>query len=246
MTSSIDTRRLFEICRIPVDQLPGHPGLKIQFKLVDTPEEVHAWAANDMLADVKANNAAGKPTRWILPCGPTKQYLIFTDLVNREGVRLNNLFVFHMDDMLDWQGRHVSQDHPFSFEGWMKRNFYGRIHPDLNVPENQRFFPSIYDIDGISQRIEEVGGVDTTYGGVGYRGHLAMNEPPRSPWYTVTLEEMRHSKTRILHLNEDTLIALSQRNVGGCSHIVPPMTITLGMHDLLSAKRLRLISDTGA
>lgn len=28
--------------------------------------------------------------------------------------------------------------------------------------------------------------------------------------------------------------------------MVPPMTITMGMKDLLSAKRLRFISDTGA
>jgi glucosamine-6-phosphate deaminase len=47
-------------------------------------------------------------------------------------------------------------------------------------------------------------------------------------------------------LNEDTLIALSQRSAGGCSHAIPPMAITLGMKDLLSARKIRLISETGA
>lgn len=59
-------------------------------------------------------------------------------------------------------------------------------------------------------------------------------------------EEYRYSKTRILALNDDTIISLSQRVVGGCSHAVPPMAITMGMMDLLSARRIRLLSVTGA
>jgi glucosamine-6-phosphate deaminase len=245
MTSTMNLENLYEICRIPLDQLENHPDLKIKFKLVERPEEVHQWTAQDMADEVKRNNAAYQPTRWILPCGPTRQYPLFVEIINRENLSLKNVFVFHMDDMLDWQGRHVPLEHLFSFEGWMKRNFYGPIRPELNVPEQQRFFPSIHDIDGISKKIEGLGGVDTTYAGIGYRGHIAMNEPPRSPWYTISLDDLRNSKTRILHLNDDTLIALSQRNLGGCSHMVPPMTITMGMKDLLSAKRLRFISDTG-
>jgi glucosamine-6-phosphate deaminase len=246
MTSTLNPTKLFEICRLPLEQLEKHPGLKIKFKLVDTPEAVHRWAAQDMAEEVKRNNTNGQPTRWILPCGPTKQFPMFAQIVNQENISLKNLFVFHMDEMLDWQGRPIPLDHPFSFEGQMRKYFYDPIRAELNVPENQRFFPSIFDIDGISRKIEELGGVDTTYAGIGYRGHIAMNEPPQSPWYTVTLEDLRNSKTRILHINDDTIVALSQRNVGGCSHMVPPMTITLGMHDLLSARRLRFIADTGA
>jgi glucosamine-6-phosphate deaminase len=246
MASVINLEKLKEICRIPVDQLERYTDLKMKFKLVEKPEDVHRWAAEDMVDELKRNNAAGLPTRWVLPCGPTRQYPLFAQIINRENISLKNLFVFHMDDMLDWQGRHVPLEHPFSFEGWMKRGFYGPIRPDLNVPENQRFFPSVLDIDGISKKIEELGGVDTTYAGIGYRGHIAMNEPPRSPWYTVSLDDLRDSKTRILHLNDDTIVALSQRNTGGCSHLVPPMSITMGMKDLLSAKRLRFFSVTGA
>ena len=33
---------------------------------------------------------------------------------------------------------------------------------------------------------------------------------------------------------------------GGCSYAVPPMGITLGMKDLLSARRIRLFSVTGS
>lgn len=246
MTSRIDPQQLIAWCRIPVEDLPNHPEAKVKLTILETPDDVHRWAARDMADEVRRNNAAGRPTRWILPCGPTKQYPYFIQIVNTERISLREVHVFHMDDCLDWQGRHLPLEHAFSYQGWMRRHFYDPIDPALNVPEAQRHFPSVYDLDGISRAIEAVGGVDTTYGGVGYRGHIAYNEPPRSPWYTVTPEEFRRSKTRILHLNDDTLIAVSQRAVGGLSHVVPPMAITMGMADLLSAARIRLLSDTGA
>lgn len=244
--SVIDPKQLFEWCRIPADELENHPDAKVKFAIVDTREDVHRWVADDMLAEVKANNAAGRPTRWILPCGPTSQYPIFTKAVNEEGISLHNVHIFHMDDYLDWQGRHLPAGHPLSYETWMRKNLYGAIQPELNVPEEQRHFPSIHDLDGVSRAIEAVGGVDTTYGGMGYRGHIAYNEPPFSQWYTITNDEFRNSKTRVLHFNDDTLIALSQRVAGGLSHVIPPMAITLGMKDVLSAKRIRIVSDTGA
>lgn len=246
MTSNINTQQLFEFCKIPVDQLENHPKAKVKIKILEKKEEVHRWIAQDMLDEIKNNNLKGSPTKWILPCGPTGQYPFFIKWVNEQKISLKNLFVFHMDDHLDWQGRPVPIDHPFSYEGWMKNRFYNLIEASLVVPENQRFFPSIYDIDGISKKIVEVGGIDTTYGGIGYRGLIAYNEEPRSPWFSVSIEEYKQSKTRIVHLNDDTLIALSQRATGGCSHAIPPMAITLGMKDLLSAKRLRFFSDTGA
>jgi glucosamine-6-phosphate deaminase len=246
MSSILNPNELFSWCRIPGEELEQHPQAKIRIKIMETPDDVHRTVARQMVDELIHNNLAGRPTRWILPCGPTGQYRYFSQIVNQERVSLKNLHVFHMDDCLDWQGRPLPLDHPFSYEGWMRRNFYGPVDPDLAVPEGQRHFPSVYAIDRVSEAIEKVGGVDTTYGGVGYRGHIAYNEPPRSPWYTITPEEFRRSKTRILNLNDDTLIAVSQRAAGGCSHLVPPMAITLGMQDLLSAQKIRIFTDTGA
>ncbi len=246
MTSRIDTEKLFSYLRIPVDELENHPDAKVRIKIFEEKDEVHQWAAQDMLDEVKSNNEKGRLTSWILPCGPTKQYGYFTKWVNEQHVSLKNVHVFHMDDNLDWQGRHLPLEHPFSYQGWMRRNFYDPVDPELSVPEEQRHFPSVHDLDGISRAIEALGFVDTTYGGIGFRGHIAFNEPPLSPWNTVTEEMYRNSVTRVIPLNDDTIVALSQRAMGGCTHAIPPMTITMGMKDLLSAKRLRFLSDTGS
>ncbi len=246
MPSYIDHEALFAWCRIPTAELENHPDARIKIRILPKPDDVHRWTADEMVAEVKTNSEAGRPTRWILPAGPTGQYPYFIHKVNETRLSLRNVHVFHMDDYLDWQGRPLPLDHPFNLEGYMRRHFYDPIDPELTVPETQRHFPSVFDLDSVSAAIENAGGVDTCYGGVGYRGHIAFNEPPLSPWYTVTEDEFRNSVTRVLHLNEDTIIARSQRDAGGCSHAVPPMAITLGMKDLLAAKRIRLFSDTGA
>jgi len=246
MASLIDPRDLIAWCKIPMEELEGDPKAKVPIRILPTRHDVHLQFARDIIEEIKAHNAAGRPTRLILPCGPRGQYPHFTRMVNEERISLRNVHIFHMDDFLDWQGRPLPLDHPLSFRGWMERNFYDPIAPELNVPPEQRHWPGVYDIDSISRAIEEVGGVDTTYGGIGYRGHLAFNEPPHNPWYTVTPEEFGNSKTRVVHLNDDTLIITSYRTFGSCSQLVPPMAITLGMKDLLSAGRIRLYSETGA
>lgn len=239
-------QQLFEWCSIPAEQLVGHPKAKVPIRILATPADVHRDIAETMLEELKSNNAAGQPTRWILPCGPRAQYAIFIERVNRERISLANVHVFHMDDHLDWQGRHLPLEHPYSYEGWMRRNLYGKIDAELTIPPAQRHFPSINAIDAIAEAIDKVGGVDSVFGGIGYRGHIAFNEPPRSPWYKISKEEYRNATTRILHLNEDTLIALSHRGAGGVSEVVPPMVITVGMREILSSARICLYSETGA
>ena len=46
--------------------------------------------------------------------------------------------------------------------------------------------------------------------------------------------------------NTDTIIALAQREFGGAYQFVPPMSVTLGMREILGARRIRLFSDTGS
>lgn len=234
-------------CRIPAEQLVNHPESKIQLKVYDDKNEVSVVTGNMMAEEVIENNKAGKPTKWILPAGPMGQYRYFADRVNTERISLKNVYVFHMDDFLDWQGRPFPEiDNYYSLKANMINGFYGLIDEELNIPEENRFFPSIYDIDAIDKKIEELGGVDTVYGGLGYRGLVAFCEAPDSSYYDITVEEYANSKTRIVHLNADTLISLSERDIGGFVQIVPPMAVTIGFKSMLSAKKAVFMVTTGS
>jgi glucosamine-6-phosphate deaminase len=246
MNSLIDPNQLLEWCMIKSEDLITHPSNKVKLRILSSPTELYRDFASEVVKEIEQHNQAHELTRLIFPCGPRGPISYLTNLVNKRRISLKNVHIFHMDDHLDWQGRPISEDHPFSYRGWMSRNFYENIDAVLNVPYDQRHWPSPYDIDGISREIEIVGGIDTVYGGVGYRGHIAYNEPPRSPWYSVSIDEYRNSKTRVLPLNDDTLVAISQRATGGNTQVIPPFAITIGMKDILNAHRIRLYSETGA
>ena len=88
--------------------------------------------------------------------------------------------------------------------------------------------------------------IDITYGGWGQDGHVAYNQARRHPYSQLTVEELRQSSVRVQENNADTIIALAQRTFGAAYQFVPPMSVTLGMKECLSARKVRLFSDTGA
>jgi glucosamine-6-phosphate deaminase len=242
--TSVDPRDLYEWCRIPVEELPQHE-TKVPFEIVADSSEMGRAMALELIELVEANDAKGRPTRAIVPCGPSAWYAPWTDEVNARGLSLANLTVFHMDECLDAQGRLLPDAHPYNFRSFMERHFYGEIRPELTVPEDQRFWLLPSTAEGVAEAIAEAP-IDLTLGGWGQDGHVAYNQARRHPFSTFTLEEVADSTIRIQDNNLDTIIALAHRTFGAGYQFVPPMSITLGMRECLSGRRVRLYSDTGA
>src|SRR5262249_51440302 len=140
IVSRVRLRDLVEWCRIPADALATHPGRRIPLRLVKDSAEMGALMAAELADLVEANDAKGADTRAIVPCGPSSWYAPWTELVNRRGISLRRLTVFHMDECLDWQGRLLPRNHPYNFRTFMERHFYGGIPQERNVPEDRRFW----------------------------------------------------------------------------------------------------------
>lgn len=234
---------LQEILTIPVKDLKKKS--KVGVEILPDKKSLYEHFARSIADEIKESNKKGKPTRLILPVGPVEQYPILAEITNREKISWKNVHTFNMDEYLDWQGRPVPLDHPFSFEGHMRRNLFNKIDTELRIPEENIHFPSPFHIDEISEAIASVGGIDTCYGGIGYHGHIAFNEPPYSRWYEISKEEFRNSLTRVLPIAPDTVVINSIRGSGGNPTIIPPMAVTIGMKDILSSGRIRLYCDGG-
>ncbi len=247
MTSHMDKKKLFEYCRIPVEELENHPDSRIRIKIYEESKKVYEHAAQIMIDEVLANNKKGKPTRWVLPVGPSDQYKIFIDYVNRERVSLKNLHIFQMDDYLDWNCRPFPKDNPyFNLAAKFERVFYNKIDPELTVPVEQRHRPEYNNLDAMDEAVETLGGLDTVFAGLGFRGLVAYCEAPLSPWFSVTEEEYCQMKTRIYPINVDTTIATAQRKFGGLTFFNPPLAISIGFKSMLNTKRVVFLSTTGA
>jgi glucosamine-6-phosphate deaminase len=241
----ITPQQLHPWCAVPYHALASHPERKVPFRLVNDSAEMGAVMARELVDEIQAHNARGEVTRAIIPCGPSCWYAPFAELVNREGVSLRNLVVFHMDECLDWQGRELPRAHPYCFRGFMEEQFYGPIDPALAVPEANRYWLTAQNIDRVRDALWATP-IDITYGGWGQDGHIAYNQTRRHPYSHITLDDLRNATIRVQDNNWDTVIALAQRTFGTAYQFVPPMSVTLGVKECLSAKKVRVFSDTGA
>jgi glucosamine-6-phosphate deaminase len=243
--SDFSLQELYTWCKFPYEQLANHPKLKIPFRLCSDSEEMGAIMARELVDEIQEHNQRGQTTRAIIPCGPACWYKPFTDLVNREKIDLQNLVVFHMDECLDWQNRELPRDHPYSFRGLMERNFYAPVEAELAVRPENRHWLNAYNVEEIREKIKAAP-IDITYGGWGQDGHIAYNQTRRQPYSQISLDQLRNSTVRVQENNLDTILALAQRTFGAAYHFVPPMSVTLGIQECLSARKVRLFSDTGA
>ena len=241
----MDPKQLYKWCSIPGSELAQHPGLKARFRVVRDSREMGELMARELVEVIEENNRRGRPTRAIIPCGPTCWYKPYTELVNTRAVSLANFFVFHMDECLDWQGRLLPRNHPYNFRTYIERHFYGGIQPKLAVPEAQRFWLTPATAQKVGETIAQAE-IDITVGGWGQDGHVAYNQARRNPYSHVSIEDVANSTIRIQENNPDTILALAQRTFGSAYQFVPPMSITLGVRECLSARKVRVYSDTGA
>jgi glucosamine-6-phosphate deaminase len=245
LSSPVDARELRRWCAIPAEKLLGHPELRVRYRQVADSVELGALMARELVEAIEENDRQGRAARAIVPCGPACWYEPFRLLVNARRVSLKRLHVFHMDECLDWQGKPLPTSHPYNFKTFMERHFYGGIRPELAVPEAQRHWLVPATMEQVRAAITEAP-VDITVGGWGQDGHVAYNQARRHPFHHLTLGDLANSSIRIQENNIDTILALAHRTFGAAYQFVPPMSITLGMRECLSAKKVRVYSDTGA
>lgn len=241
----INKRDLYKWCKVPADQLMEHPDLKVRFRMVETPKEMGELMAREFADDIKEAVKEGRKYRAIVPCGPKCWYEPFGRIVNEEKISLRNVEIFHMDECLDWEGQLLAENDPYNFKTFMLEYFYGPILPELEVLPENRHFLCPANMEEIRERIAEEP-IDYTLGGWGQDGHIAYNQSRRAPYSILTLDELRNASIRIQDNNMDTIFALAQRTYGAAYQFVPPMSITLGIKECLSAKKVRLFSDTGS
>lgn len=239
----LDPREVERICRIPLEEFDRHHP-RVRYRIVRDSAEMGEVMAAELADQVEGNNRKGLPTRAIVPCGPMAWYAPFARRVNERRISLRRLTVFHMDECLDWQGRLLPEGHPLNFRWVMEQLFYKPIDSELAVPEEQRYWMQPDQIERYRRAFWEAP-VDLCLGGWGQDGHIAYNQARREPYSPVTLEMLRQAEMRIQYNNVDTILALAQRNFGAAYQLVPPMSCTIGIKECLSARKIRVFSDTG-
>jgi len=200
-------------------------------------DALHRRLADDIAGEGRAGHSEGRPVRLILPVGPTGQYPILADIINRERLSLARCWFFFMDEYCGPDARAIGPDHPLSFRGKARREFFDRLCDGHDLREGQVVFPDENNISALADRIRSVGGIDACYGGIGIHGHVAFNEPEPG---------IKQEGPRRVLLNDYTVTINAVRaHVGGNIECFPREAFTLGMREVLSARRIRLCCRNG-
>ena len=209
---------------------------KIKMYCLKDNETVFRQMACQMAEEIKANNLSGRRTVMICPVGPVGQYPYFVDMVNEQAISLKNVWFIKMDEYLDDDKKWISMDHPLSFRGFMDRVVYSQIRPELVMPKEQRIFPDPDQVERVPKLIEELGGVDIAFGGIGINGHVAFNEADPS----MSKEEFLAQKTRVLAISPETRAANAIGDFGGALEDMPKYCVTVGIYEIAHAEKIRL------
>jgi len=193
--------------------------------------------AEAMMAEIVEGERSGRGATLIIPVGPVDQFPILAQMLNALRISCHKTVFINMDEYLTEDDRWIPLDHPLSFRGYMERSFYSLLAPELAPPADKRVFPDPASPDQIGKLIAERGGVDGCYGGIGINGHLAFTEPPE-PGEQISTEEFAQLPTRVLNLSRETR-TINSVTVGGELPIIPRRAITVGMKEILTARRLR-------
>lgn len=218
----------------PQDLSRGH---RVGITVVpDMPALAQRMAA-DMVDVIRAARDAGRHPTLIIPVGPVDQFPVLAELVNRERLSLVDTVFINMDEYLTDDDEWLPLTHPLSFRGFMQCRFYDLLDPALAPPAPRRVFPDPRQPEAIQRLIDDRGGVDACFGGIGINGHIAFNEPPE-PDVIVPLEEFAALPTRVLSLARETR-TINANTVGGSIDVVPRRCVTVGMREILASRALR-------
>lgn len=142
-----------------------------------------------------------------------------------------------IDEYLISRTQRIDDDDPMSFHGRMKREFYDRVDPKLVMPESQRHFPEPGREAQYDRMLEDLGGADMCFGGLGINGHVAFNEAVDAG-DPIAADEFANLGTRILPITRETRAINAFGYQRGDLMGMPELCITIGMKQILASRKI--------
>ena len=221
--------------RIPRAELTRHANADFRIRIVDDAHAFYAAFADDLVARIRAARDEGRSFVAIVPVGPMPQYELAARTINEERLSLAHVHTFNMDEYANEDGVTAPVSWPGSFQRAMRERFFALIDPELRPPEEQIHFPTAEAIGDYSARIEDLGGADVCYGGIGWCGHIAFWESHLGHEFEGDLEAYKQAGARLVELHPMTIMQNALHSFGGDWSWVPPKANTIGPREILGA-----------
>lgn len=216
------------------EELLDHPNPDFRVRIIDDAGELYLTFALDIVRRIRQAAEAGRRFVAILPCGPMDQYDRAAAIINELRLPMEHVHTFNMDEFADEDGRSAPGDWPGSFQHAMWERFFSKIDADLRPPEEQIHFPSSDNIADFGRQIEDLGGAEVCYGGIGWCGHIAFWEAQLGDEFD-SLDDYCQAPGRLVELHPMTIMQTALRH-GGDWSVVPPKAVTIGPAEVLACR----------
>jgi len=235
----IDFRDPVECARVrplPRTELTKHANPDFRIAVGDDPAEFYRAFAADLVDRIRAAREEGRTFVAILPVGPMPQYELAAQMINAERIALDHVHTFNMDEYANEDGATAPVTWAGSFQRAMQERFFARVDRELLPPDDQIHFPTTEAIGDYSARLEDLGGADVCYGGIGWCGHIAFWESHLGHEFAGDLDAYKQAGARLVELHPMTIMQNALHSFGGDWSWVPPKANTIGPREILGAR----------
>ena len=222
--------------RISRAELTKHANPDFNITVVSDAAEFYRSFAADLVGRIRAARDEGRTFVAILPVGPMPQYEHAARMINEERIALAHVHTFNMDEYANEEGITPPVTWAGSFQRSMQERFLGLIERELRPPDDQIHFPTTEAIGDYSARLDDLGGADVCYGGIGWCGHIAFWESHLGHQFEGDLEAYKQAGARLVELHPMTIMQNALHSFGGDWSWVPPKANTIGPREILGAR----------
>ncbi len=204
---------------------------KVPVKIYKNPTEGSNALAAQIAKLIREKQAQNLPCVLGMATGATP-ILLYKELVRlhkEEGLSFKNVITINLDEYYP-----IPRSAYQSYWSFMHRHLFDHVDIDpknINLPNSEWNKDELKESClAYEQTIEKIGGIDLQVLGIGKNGHIGFNEPGSS----------FHSKTRVIHLDNQTRIA----NLYEWHDMnkVPRLAITVGISSIMKAKKIVLLA----
>ncbi|GFP32192.1 glucosamine-6-phosphate deaminase [Candidatus Hakubella thermalkaliphila] len=218
------------------EEICKHSNPEFKIRIIEDRHDFYVDFALDIVRRIKEAGERGERFVAIFPVGPMPQYKIVTKLINQLRISCKHVHSFNMDEYADQEGNTAPPDWPGSFQKAMMENFFLNIDEDLRPPLEQIHFPTKDCLSSYGEMIEELGGADICYGGIGWCGHIAFWESHLGEEFGGDLQAFKEAGSRCVKLHPMTIMQNALHSFGGDWSQVPPKANTIGPAQIVRAK----------
>lgn len=231
-----DSKICAKVRAIKKEDITKHPNPDFKIRVIEEPPRFYFEFALDILTRIQRSLKEKKNLVLILPVGPTPQFQILARLINELKISCRHVHTFNMDEYADENERTAPVSWEGSFQKSIWDNFFNLIDKGLRPPTKQIHFPTTENINDYGKMIEDTGGADVCYGGIGWCGHIAFWEAHLGFEFGEDLEAYKKAGPRIVELHPITIMQNALHSFSGDWSWVPPRAATIGPAQIMGAR----------